>query len=80
MKYELIDAFLIKNANKLKLDEKIELRNKLLTCDDKAFALLMSHKKPTTRSNFWRRWFCIILSYYLVGGWAGCSQGKVHHF
>ena len=77
MKYELIDAFLIKNANKLKLDEKIELRNKLLTCDDKAFALLMSHKKPTTRSNFWRRLFCIIpiaaamLSVILFGGWLG---------
>ena len=59
MKQELIDAFLVKNANKLKLDEKIELRNKLLTCEDKAFALLMSHKKPTTRSNFWRRLLCV---------------------
>lgn len=61
MKQGLIDAFLIKNANKLSVEQKIELKNQLQSCDDKAFALLTSHKKPTTRSNFWRRAFCIIL-------------------
>lgn len=60
MKQGLIDAFLIKNANKLSVEQKIELKNQLQSCDDKAFALLTSHKKPTTRSNFWRRAFCII--------------------
>lgn len=77
MKQELIDAFLVKIANKLTVDEKIELQKQLKTCDDKAFALLMSHKKPTTRSNFWRRLFCIIpiaaamLSFILFVGWLG---------
>lgn len=60
MQQGLIDAFLIKNANKLSVEQKIELKNQLQSCDDKAFALLTSHKKPTTRSNFWRRAFCII--------------------
>ena len=59
MKQGLIDAFLIKNANKLSLEQKIELKNQLQSCDDKAFALLTSHKKPTTRSNFWRRLLCV---------------------
>lgn len=59
MNQELIDTFLIKNANKLTVDEKIELQKQLQTCNDKAFAILMSHKKPTTRSNFWRRFLCV---------------------
>lgn len=58
MKQELIDTFLVKIANKLTVDEKIELQKQLQACDDKAFALLMSHKKPTTKSNFWRRLLC----------------------
>lgn len=60
MKQELIAAFLVKNSGKLKVDEKIEIEKQLQTCDDKAFAILMSHKKLTTKSNFWRRLFCII--------------------
>jgi hypothetical protein len=58
MKQELIDTFLVKIANKLTVDEKIELQQQWQACDDKAFALLMSHKKPTTKSNFWRRLLC----------------------
>lgn len=46
MKQEMINAFLVKNANKLTLDQRIELQRQLSTCDDKAFAILMSHNKP----------------------------------
>ena len=64
MKQDLIDTFLVKIADKLTIEEKIELQKQLLTCDDKAFALLMSHNKPTIRSNswrmFWRGLLCII--------------------
>ena len=66
MKQDLIDAFIVKNANKLKVDEKIELQKQLKTCDDKAFSLLMSHKKPTTKSNFWRRLLCVLSPLCLI--------------
>ena len=54
MKQEFIGTFLAKIANKLTIDEKIELHKQLQTCDDKAFALLMSHNKFSIKKSFWR--------------------------
>lgn len=58
MKQELIDTFLVKNSNNLTVDEKIELQKQLKTCDDKAFALLMSNKAPAIISR--KHLLCII--------------------
>lgn len=58
MKQELIDTFLVKIANKLTINEKIELQKQLQTCDDKAFALLMSNKAPAIISR--KHLLCII--------------------
>ena len=58
MKQELIDAFLVKIDNKLTINEKIELQKQLQTCDDKAFALLMSNKAPAIISR--KHLLCII--------------------
>lgn len=58
MKQELIDTFLVKIANKLTINEKIELQKQLQTCDNKAFALLMSNKAPAIISR--KHLLCII--------------------
>lgn len=62
MKQELISAFLLKNATKLNIEEKVELQKQLQTHDDRLFNLLILHNKPNPTLLGYVRLFLIIWS------------------
>lgn len=62
MKQELISAFLLKNATKLNIEEKVELQKQLQTRDNRLFNLLILHNKPNPTLLGYVRLFLIIWS------------------